>query len=241
MPLKICTSIIIWVTSSILTITLFVAELFFTVILYPFDKKRKVAHAQCFWWSAALVNLNPYWNLALKGLENIDKRETYVVVANHQSLADIIILYRTRMQFKWVAKESLFKVPFVGWCMSLAKYIKLTRGEFSSVKKVYREAAQWLRKDVSVFFFPEGTRSKTDRMNEFQNGAFKLAIKEKRRVLPISIKWTRNAIKKGSWIFDANALCKITVLPPIDTSGLKPGDFPRLRDLTYKRLGGVTA
>jgi len=238
---KICASIIIWFSGIILTIVLFLAVSFFTVILYPFDKKRKVAHAQCFWWSSAFIILNPYWSLAVKGLEHIDKRETYVIVANHQSLADIIVAYGTRMQFKWVAKESLFKVPLIGWCLSLTRHIKLTRGEFGSIKKVYRDAAQWLRKDISVFFFPEGTRSETNKMKEFQNGAFKLAIKEKRKVLPISIKWTRNAIRKGSWIFDANALCEITVLPPIETNGLRPGDFPQLRDAAHNSIEGVAA
>jgi 1-acyl-sn-glycerol-3-phosphate acyltransferase len=169
-------------------------------------------------------------------LENIDPRKTYVAVANHQSMADIIVLYQTRLQFKWVAKNSLFKVPFVGWCLSLTKHIRLTRGDFGSIKKVYREAATWLRNEVSVLFFPEGTRSDTDEMNEFQNGAFKLAIKEKRPILPISIDGTRDAIPKGDWRFKTKVLCYLRVLPPIDTSSFKPGDFGRLREIVRARL-----
>ena len=205
-------------------------------IMAPFDKKRKAAHAQCYWWASLITKMNPYWDLAVSGLENIDKNQTYVVVANHQSLADIIILYRTRMQFKWVAKESLFKVPFVGWCMSLAKHIKLERGEFGSVKKVYREAASWLRDDMSVLFFPEGTRSETNRMNEFQNGAFKLAIKEKKPVLPISITGTRDAIPKGSWLFKTKVSFELKVLPPIDTAELQIADFSHLKNMVRNRL-----
>jgi len=229
----------VWAIGSIMTILLYFAMLFFTVILFPFDKKRKVAHAQCFWWADAVIGLNPYWDLSVSGLENIDKRKTYIIVANHQSLADIIVVYKTKMQFKWVAKESLFGVPFVGWSLALAKHIKLERGKFGSIKKVYREAAEWLRKGMSVLFFPEGTRSLTNEMGDFQNGAFKLAIKEGVPILPISIEGTGSAIPKGSWIFQAKVPARLKVLPPIDTSQFKPADFAKLRDLARERLGAA--
>lgn len=232
-------STVIWAFGIFLTVILYVAVLFFVVILYPFDKKRTVAHAQCYWWSDILIRIHPDWNMRIRGLENIDKKKTYVIVANHASLADIIILYQIKTQFKWVAKESLFKVPFVGWCLSLTKHIKLERGDFSSIKKVYREAAQWLRSGMSVLFFPEGTRSETGKMNEFQNGAFKLAIKEKRPVLPIRLTGTGDALPKGGRQISTKIYCTLTVLPPVDTSGLGPGDFERLKDDVRSRLEGV--
>ncbi len=235
---SIAISIAIWTVGSALTILLFFVELFLTVVLFPFDKKRRIIHAQCFWWANAVIGLNPYWNVRVSGLENIDARQAYVITANHQSLADIAVMYKTHMQFRWIAKESLFKIPFVGWCLSLTKHIKLTRGQFGSIKKVYREAGDWLRKDISVLFFPEGTRSDTDEMNEFQNGAFKLAIKEKKPVLPISITGTRGAIPKGSWIFKTRVFAKLKVLPPIDTRKFQPGDFARLRDIVHAKLEG---
>jgi len=230
----------IWAAESVLLVILFFAMLLSAVIM-PFDKKRALAHAQCFWWCDAAVKLNPYWKLVVEGLENIDPRRTYVVVVNHQSLADIAVLYKTRMQFKWVAKASLFRVPVLGWNMSLARHIKLTRGKFSSIKKVYREAAGWLRNDVSVLFFPEGTRSDTNEIKEFQNGAFKLAIKEKRPVLPISIEGTRDVIPKGSWVFNNKVSSRIRVFPPVETDTFQPGDFARLRDTVRATLGGFAS
>lgn len=140
------------------------------------------------------------------------------------------------MQFKWVAKESLFKVPFVGWNMSLAKHIKLERGSFSSIKKIYREAAGWLRSDMSVLFFPEGTRSETDEMKDFQNGAFKLAIKEKVPVLPILVEGTGDAIPKGSWRFKVKSPARLKVLPAVETSSYKAADFMLLRDQVRSML-----
>jgi len=237
--IKKITSILIWAVNITLTAILFFVVFFFWVILYPFDKKRKVCHAQCFWWSDFLIRFNPYWKLKVEGLENIDYKKTYVIIANHQSMADIVVLYKTRMQFKWVSKESLFKVPFIGWCLSLTEHIKLARGEYSSIKKIYHEAADWLRKDMSVLFFPEGTRSDTNEMNPFQNGAFKLAIKEKRPILPIRLKGTRDAIPKGSWIFRPNVLASLTVLPAVDTAEFGPGDFAKLRDLVFDKINNA--
>lgn len=226
----------IWVLTAGLIIALFFAMLFFTVVLFPFDKKRKVAHSQCFWWADAVIGLNPYWDLRVAGLENIDKAKTYVIVANHQSLADIAMIYKTKMQFKWVAKESLFNVPFLGWNMSLARHIKLERGKLGSIKNVYREAAMWLESGMSVLFFPEGTRSKTGEMGDFQNGAFKLAIKEKVPILPISIKGTFDAIPKGSWLFTTKVPARLTVLAPIDTSRFNAADFAKLRDMARSAM-----
>lgn len=193
-------------------------------------------HSQCFWWASAIIGFNPYWHIEVNGLENIDKYKTYVVVANHQSFGDIVIVYKTRMQFKWVAKESLFKIPFIGWCLSLTKHIKLSRGNFGSIKKVYRDAAYWLQNSMSVLFFPEGTRSETGSINKFQNGAFKLAILEKKPILPILISGTKDAIPKGSWLFKTKVYGELTILPPIETADFNLSDFVKLKDTVHKKM-----
>ncbi len=229
-------SIGIWAVSTMLTMLLFLVEAVLTLLLFPFDRKRKINHRQCFWWADALIGATPYWRIKVKGLENIDQKKTYVVVANHQSLADIVVMYKMRMQFKWVAKESLFKVPFIGWCLSLTKHIKLSRGDFGSIKKVYKKAAHWLKKDMSVVFFPEGTRSESGKIGEFQSGAFKLAIQQKRPILPVVIDGTKDALPKGSWFFKTKVNGTITVLPAIETKNLKPGDFALLRDRVHANL-----
>lgn len=178
-----------------------------------------------------MIALNPYWNITVRGKNNIDKNKTYIIIANHQSLADIVLAYQIKMQFKWVAKESLFKIPFLGWSMSLAKHIKLDRGNFGSIKKVYREAAHWLRGGTSVLFFPEGTRSLNNEMGDFRNGAFKLAIKERVPILPIVFEGTGTAIPKGSWIFSTTTVANLKILPAIETTAYQPADFAKLRDL----------
>jgi 1-acyl-sn-glycerol-3-phosphate acyltransferase len=229
-------STFLWIFGAVMTFILYLAMLFFSVILYPFDKQRRAAHAQCYWWSDILIGSNPFWKMKIVGLENIDKKKTYVMVANHQSLADIIVLYQIRAQFKWVAKAELFDIPVLGWCMSLGKHIKLERGDFSSIKKVYREAAEWLKQGMSVLFFPEGTRTETGELGEFQNGAFKLAIKEKAPVLPIVISGTRDAIPKGGRQFSTKIFCTLRVLPAVETASLGAGDFDKLKDEVRSKI-----
>jgi 1-acyl-sn-glycerol-3-phosphate acyltransferase len=230
-------SIVIWVAGTIITALVLISSVLLYIIFYPFPRFReRIVHAQCFWWADSLIALNPAWELKVKGLENIDHKKTYVIVANHQSLGDIVVIYRTHMQFKWVAKKSLLKLPFIGGLLWINRHIMLSRGDFGSIKKVYREAAKKLRSNRSVLFFPEGTRTETDNMNEFQNGAFKLAIKEKVPLLPISISGTREAIPKGGWVFKTKVLGTLEVLPAIETKDLKPGDFRFLRDLVRSQL-----
>ncbi|MFA5115551.1 MAG: lysophospholipid acyltransferase family protein [Candidatus Omnitrophota bacterium] len=239
--MKMVASLVIWGIAALMTLLVFFAVLFVMLFLLPFDRKRKIAHSQGFWWADAIIGLNPFWRFNISGLEHINPQKTYVVVANHQSLADIVMLYKTRMQFKWVAKDSLFKIPVFGWCMSRMKYIRLTRGKYSSVRDVYGEAANWLRRGVSVLFFPEGTRSIAPGMNNFKNGAFKLAIKEKKPILPVYIEGSRGVIPRGSWIFKSRASCRLVVLPEIDTAGFRAEDFARLRDNTYHMLSSEAA
>jgi len=241
--LKFLLSILLWVAGAAITAATFFTSLAIKIWPFPIKDREKLIHAQCFWWSDALISLNPYWKISVEGLENIDPSRTYVIVANHQSLADIIIIYQTRMYFKWVAKEELLKLPFIGGLLGLNDHVMLSREELGSIKEVYRRAISHLRSGISMLFFPEGTRSGTDEMGEFKNGAFKLAIKEAKPILPVFIGGTREAIPKGGFVFKTKVSGRLVVLPPIETSNLKVSDFESLRDLVrgkLKSLAGQT-
>jgi 1-acyl-sn-glycerol-3-phosphate acyltransferase len=234
-------SLFFWVACVLLLAFLYGVMLFLLLFTFPFDKQRKILHRQCFWWSNAIIGLNPYWKLCVNGLKNADPKQTYVIVANHQSLADIVVLYQTRLQFKWVAKESLFSIPFLGWCLGLCKHISLKRKDPGSIRGVYREAIDYIRSGMSVLFFPEGARSETDTMNSFQNGAFKLAISEKVPVLPIVINGTRNAIPKGDWVMRSQVFCELTVLEPVKTDLFHQSDFLKLSEIVRSKIAETLA
>jgi len=231
-------SAIVWVFIGIMTVLVMISVLL--LALFPFDRQRRASHAVGFWWAEAIVGLNPFWNVEISGLEHVDPRKTYVLIANHESMADIVLLYKTHLQFKWVAKKSLFKIPVFGWCMSLMKYVPLSRDEHGSIKAAYFQAARWLKDGMSVLFFPEGTRSRDGRISQFKNGAFKLAIEEGRPVLPIYIGGSRNLIQRGSWVFNSRAVCRLKILAPIGTTGLKPEEFSHLRDEVREKLQNIS-
>lgn len=225
-----------WVLGWVITTIFFVSLVICVVVLLPFDKARKVVHAHSFLWSDMLIALNPYWDIDISGFDNIDKKRAYVIVANHQSFTDIFLLYQTKMQFKWIAKESVFLLPIVGWSLSLAKHIKLKKGSLKSVKKAYNEAKFWLRNNISVLIFPEGTRGSSGMLREFKNGAFKLAIEERIPILPISIKGTSDAVPKGSFLFTTKVPVQMKILEPIDTTIFGSNSVDELRDLVRSRI-----
>ncbi len=234
--LNILLSVFFWVSCVFLIALLYLVQLILLILCFPFDRQRKILHRQCFWWSNAVIGLSPYWKVKVSGLEHADPKRTYVIVANHQSLADIVVLYQIRRQFKWVAKESLFSIPFLGWCLGLCKHISLKRNDRNSIRDVYREAIGYIRSGMSVLFFPEGTRSETEELNPFQSGAFKLAISEKVPILPIAISGTRDAIPKGDWVMKSKVFCNLTVLEPVETAHLEHSDFSKLSETVRSRI-----
>ena len=239
--MNILISILIWVAGFAISAAAFLSSLILRYAPFPIANREQLIHSQCFWWSDAILALNPFWAIDVKGLENIDHSKTYVVVANHQSLADIVIIYQTHMYFKWVAKEALLKVPFIGGLLWVNNHILVSKGDFGSIKKVYRKAAEWLRAGTSMLFFPEGTRSATDEMGEFQNGAFKLAIMEKKPILPVYIGGTREAIPKNGFIFNTKVRGRLVIFPPIETTDLKISDYASLRDRVRTQLKSAAA
>lgn len=229
-------SAVIWITTSFLTVVLFLAMLLVTAVTFPFDSSRRRQHHLCFWWSDAVIIANPFWNVTVQGLEHIDRTRTYIIVANHQSLADIVLLFQTRTQFKWIAKDSLFRVPFLGWCLSLARHVRLQRAKRSSVRKAYQEASVWLDRGISVMFFPEGTRSTSGELQNFYNGPFKLALKKHLAVLPIAIQGASNAMPKGKWLFNPDSVLSLRVLPALEPDDYNVRDPERLQKAAWESI-----
>jgi 1-acyl-sn-glycerol-3-phosphate acyltransferase len=239
--MKFILSLLIWIVGAVVTAAAFFTSVAIKYWPFPVRDREKLVHAQLYWWSDTLIAMNPFWKLTVTGLENIDHAKTYVVVANHQSLGDIIIIYQIHMYFKWVAKKELLNVPIIGGLLWVNDHVLVSREELSSIKEAYRKAAGLLRSGVSMLFFPEGTRSNTDEMGEFKNGAFKLAIKEGMPVLPVFIGGTREAIPKGGFIFKTKVSGRLAVLPPIETKNLTTADFEKLRDEVRGKLQKLAA
>ena len=219
----------LWITIGLLTIAMSLAIMAANLAVGLFDRKRRLAHWIASCWGCLILLCNPLWRVRVSGRRHIPARRPVIFVSNHQSMLDIMAGFFLWRQFKWVAKQQLFNIPFLGWAMAGAGYIRLARSEQRSIRESYDDARRWVDSGVSVFFFPEGTRSRTEELGAFKRGAFKLAVETGVPVVPVVITGTRDLLKRGSWLFNPAARVRVTVLAPVPPSGdqAEPG---RLRD-----------
>ena len=175
--------------------------------------------------------LNPLWQFEVSGTMPDNPRNPYVVVANHESFVDILLISHLPFEMKWMSKAELFRYPLVGWMMRLSRDIRLERGDKKSGAAALQECRVRLDQDVSVMIFPEGTRSHSGELAEFKDGAFRLAIDTRLPLLPLAVIGTRDALIKHDWRFGSSR-AEVKVLDPIPTDGLTQDDVPELRDRT---------
>jgi len=183
-----------------MSVLFFLTLTFFTwLVTYFFDKRRLFVHYVITLWGSALIRGNPIWRATVEGKEKIDRKKKYVIVSNHQSLLDILLIFLLFMPFKWVAKRELFNVPILGWVLRMGGYISINRGNKESIKTLMKKCEDvLLNEHISVMFFPEGTRSEDGRLKKFKEGAFKLAKQTNTAILPIVIRGTAQIIPKNS-------------------------------------------
>lgn len=165
----------------------------------------------------AITKINPNWTIILENYEQIDHRKPYIMVSNHLSNADIPVISNLPWEMKWIAKKELFDMPILGWLLKFAGDISVDRSSSSKRAAIFQRCKYYLDRNISVIFFPEGTRSRSGKLNKFAIGAFDLAIKEKIPVLPIVLDGTQECLPKKSWMFDQNVFVKLKVLDPVST------------------------
>lgn len=136
--------------------------------------------------------------ITIQGREHLPRSGNYVVIANHQSAFDIFALYgHISLPFKWVLKEGLRKMPFVGWACESAGFIYVDDTKLSSIQQTMRDAKEALSKGYSIFIFPEGSRTETGRITRFKKGAFLMAAELDVPLLPISIDGAYEVLQRG--------------------------------------------
>jgi 1-acyl-sn-glycerol-3-phosphate acyltransferase len=193
----------------------FVVALILWACTRPFDKRLVWLHMFTSFWACLYLWTMPAWSVTANGREKIRKDATYVVVSNHQSALDILVAFRLFFPFKWVSKAEMFRVPFIGWNMYLNGYIRLFRGEKESSRQALIDSEKAMAKGCSVFFFPEGTRSKTGHLKPFKPGAFIVAHRMKAPILTIAINGSKEALPKASLNFHGSHPIRIEVLEEI--------------------------
>ena len=214
-------------------------EVLLLAVTWPFDRTRRVTGRFLRGSAVFCTYAFPFWRIRVDGKWPPGKR-AYVVVSNHQSMLDIFMLSRLPREMKWVAKEELFRVPWIGWMFRVSGDIPLRRGDAESGRETLTRARWYLDHGMHVMMFPEGTRSRDGRMLPFKSGAFRLALEAGVPVLPIAVSGTADGMPKGSpWVRPARAMARI--LEPVETAGMTDADTNRLRDLVRQRIAAGVA
>ena len=184
------------------------------------------------WWGyyppkiwAKLFCILTLVSVKVEGREKFDKRQSYVFVANHQGAYDIFAIYGyLGHNFKWMMKKSLEKIPFVGFACKRAGHIFVDNSGVGAVKSTMREAEKMLKGGMSIVVFPEGSRTKTGKMNRFKRGAFLLAQEFSLPIVPITINGAFDVMPRTSLLpFCGSITLKIhdAIVAPSDEADIK--------------------
>ncbi len=220
----------VWVWSSVTLLILIWLPLLAGIRLFD----RDPVHYRTGRWFRRLgmmmTKVNPSWRLRISGDFPANPRNPYVVVSNHQSMADIPLLSNLPWEMKWVGKVELFRIPYIGLMMKLSNDIPVDRKDPHSGGTMLLRASRTLEQRCSVMFFAEGTRTPDGRVGRFNDGAFHLAIKSQVPILPLALEGSYNCLPKKSWRFGPPQTILLNILPPVPTAGLTVNDTVALRD-----------
>ena len=203
-------------------LTVLVSTAFFgtlTIVLYFFDKSGSLGHAigGRGWARSILMVLGVRTRIV--NIENIDSEKAYIIVANHLSNFDILSLTaHLPLQFRWVSKKELFRIPIMGPAMRAAGYVSIDRQNPEKAWAHLFEARSKLEAGFSLMFFPEGTRSPDGEIKRFKSGAFVLSLHTGIPILPITIAGSHEIMQKRSFLFRPGNV-DLIIHPPISPSG----------------------
>ena len=218
-------TLLYYVVTLTVACVLYVASFIALVVCYPFDKKRVVVHTLSKWITDVIFGLPPKMGRDVIGSENIDPKQPYVIVLNHNSMVDILCLYKIPLVFKWVSKKEVYKIPLVGRLLFAHGDIVINRASAKeAMQLVHSKGKEWLEKGASVAIFPEGTRSKDGQIHNFKAGAFILAKDAGVPILPIVLNGTDSLVHKG-WMINWRNKITIRVLPPISAEEVQNRDI----------------
>jgi len=158
-----------------------------TILVSPFDRKGKVTHYLSKIFGGVILFIAGV-KVITEGIELLDKNENYIFISNHASYFDIPILMKAiPNNVRFIYKDTLTKIPVLGWGMYLGGYIPINRDNVREAMKSLKTAAKKIEKGISVVIFPEGTRSEDGKPGEFKRGMFVLADEAKVSLVPVTI------------------------------------------------------
>jgi 1-acyl-sn-glycerol-3-phosphate acyltransferase len=178
--------------------------------------------------------------VSIEGAHLLGASGPCIFMANHASNFDIpVLLGSLQVQFRWLAKAELFKIPILGAGMRGAGYISIDRSHRASAFQSLARAAHLICSGRSVMIFPEGTRSQDGQMRAFKKGGFVLAVDAGVPIIPIVIKGTYAIMPKNRWIINCQAV-SMQILAPIETTPYTRKTKDELMACVHKAMMAVT-
>jgi 1-acyl-sn-glycerol-3-phosphate acyltransferase len=229
-------SVVYWAFFVLTLPFLFGIALLVFLVTLPFDRRRLLLHQWSCLWGTFYVALNPWWRVRVIGREKVPWDGAAVLVANHLSLLDILVVYALFRPFKWVAKAELLRIPFLGWNMKLNDYVPVWRGDRESIRRMMAHCRAHLARRSPVLLFPEGTRSRDGRLQAFKDGAFRLAAEANVPVIPIAITGPSDALPKHGFVLRGHMDAVVHVLEPLD-----PAAYPTIDALREAAREAIAA
>jgi 1-acyl-sn-glycerol-3-phosphate acyltransferase len=225
----------VWIWAASATLIVLWVPLLSTIRLFDRDPLRLRTGRWYRKLGPVLAIINP-WRIHVSGREHVDRNQVYVIVSNHQSMADIPVISHVRLDTKWLGKAELFRFPVLGWMLRMAGDVPIDRDSRRVGAKAMLQCARYLRQGCSVVFFPEGTRSRDGRVLPFNEGPFHLAIREQVPILPLVVEGSGAALPRNSWIFGPAQDIHLRILEPVSVAGWNIKQVPALRDAVRQRI-----
>lgn len=164
----------------------------------------------------------------------LDPKQSYVFVPNHQGVFDIFLIYGyLGHNIKWVQKKELRKIPFVGKASEIAGHVFVDQSNLKSMKETITKAEEQLEKGVSITIFPEGARTYTGKMGRFKRGAFIIAKEMGLPIVPVTVNGPFDVMKIHSYLINPGKM-ELIIHEPIPTKGLTDEDIPALIDKSHE-------
>lgn len=193
------------------------------VVLSILDRSGDLAHKVARLWGRWILAAAGV-RVKVRGGHNLSQRSPQVIFSNHCSYFDVLcLLAYLPVQFRWLAKEELFRIPFFGKAMEYGGYLPIDRSNPRRAHKSMVAASERIRAGTSIVIFPEGTRSPDGKLQEFKSGGAILAIRAQVPVVPVAVLGTREIMPKGSLRVRRGEV-EIRVGQAIPTEGLTQRD-----------------
>lgn len=186
------------------------------ILLSLFFKNSNRTHLIARFWSKSILWISGV-GVTVKGLGKLDPNQPYIYMANHQSNFDIpVLLGKLPVQFRWLAKAELFRIPIFGTAMRGIGYISIDRSDRKKAFESLARAAQTIRNGTSVMIFPEGTRSYDGRLKTFKKGGFVLSVDAGVPIVPVIIRGTWSIMPRTRFRIEPGPVT-IEIQDPIET------------------------